>query len=518
MTIPPREDAIYGDDEYIIDEMKRVENELNDRIAQVQNTANTTGLDTVLAETLHKRLADATTHLTSGANTALVNIDAARDRMAISENSAGRTSSINTGIGAAASSPAAQLGRTMATSGRISPHMAAGPLTAGPVQSGGAQPGSMQSGAAQPGSMQSGAAQPGSMHTSAGGTSPAPATAAVGHSVPATPMRNGAYVPPQARPMPDDYAQRLGGRTPDMADPRMQQARQAQLAQVQAQREQQDRLAESQRAQREALLSQESRERAAERESKVDSAKDDDKLQEVLKEWRNEVSQMDAEHQEEVLDHAGDTVSREEAVEIIEEALADYYDDEGSSGGDGGVDAVEADGGAYSGGGGLEAAGSVGMDESEVSFDQVNMGTMDDETIHAYIEDALDLNGWTTDPAVREQVHNLMYNMAMHESGGNPNAANGWDSNAVGETQADGFPYQSSRGTWQTIPQTFATYHVEGTSNSIYDPQASAASSLAYMMDRYGFDPQTGAGVAEFGSNRGIDVNSGQSSGAYLGY
>lgn len=502
MTIPPREDAIYGDDEYIIDEMKRVENELNDRITQIQNTANTAGLDPVLAETLHKRLADATTHLTSGANTALVNIDAARDRMALSENSAGRTSSINTGIGAAASSPAAQLGRTMPTSGQISPHMAAGPLTAGPTQSGASQPGSMQ--------------------TSAGGMSPAPATtpatAASGHSVPATPMRNGAYVPPQARPMPADYAQRLGGRTPDVVDPRMQQARQAQLAQVQAQREQQARLAEAQRAQREALLSRESRERAAEREAKVDSAKDDDKLQEVLKEWRNEVSQMDAEHQEEVLDHAGDTVSREEAVEIIEEALADYYDDEGSSDGGDGVDAVEADGGAYSGGGGLEAAGSVGMDESEVSFDQVNMGTMDDETIHAYIEDALDLNGWTTDPAVREQVHNLMYHMAMHESGGNPNAANGWDSNAVGETQADGFPYQSSRGTWQTIPQTFATYHVEGTSNSIYDPQASAASSLAYMMDRYGFDPQTGAGVAEFGSNRGIDVNSGQSSGAYLGY
>ena len=146
------------------------------------------------------------------------------------------------------------------------------------------------------------------------------------------------------------------------------------------------------------------------------------------------------------------------------------------------------------------------------------MGTMDDGTIHAYIEDALDLNGWTTDPEIRQKLHYLMYNQAMHESGGNPNAANGWDSNAVGPTQHDGFPYQSSRGVWQTIPQTFATYHVEGTSNSIYDPQASAAAALAYMMDRYGLDPQTGAGIEEFAAARGIDVYSGHTTGAYVGY
>ena len=84
--------------------------------------------------------------------------------------------------------------------------------------------------------------------------------------------------------------------------------------------------------------------------------------------------------------------------------------------------------------------------------------------------------------------------------------------------QYDGYPAQSSRGTWQTIPETFATYHVEGTSNSIYDPQASAAAALAYMMDQYGMDPQTGAGIQEFASARGIDVNSGESGGGYFGY
>ena len=255
--------------------------------------------------------------------------------------------------------------------------------------------------------------------------------------------------------------------------------------------------------------------REAEREAKVAKAERDERLQEVLKEWRNEVSQMDAEHQEQVLDEAGDTVSREEAVKIIEEALGDYYANEAPVDG---VDPVAADGGAYAGGGALPPAGSIGMAEGDVSFANVNMGVMDEATAHAYIEDALDLNGWTTDPNIRSQVHNLMYLQMQHESGGNPNAANGWDVNAKGPVQSDGFPYQSSRGPWQTIPQTFAAYHVEGTSNSIYDPQASAAAALAYMMDRYGFDPQTGAGVAEFGANRGIDVNSGRSSGAYIGY
>ena len=551
-------DYIHGDDEDIIAEMKQVEAELNDRIDEVRSTANTAGLDPALARTLYDRLNQATTHLSSGADTAMHNINAARERMAIGEQGAGRVNSINTSIGSGPVMPqAVTQGRNYASG--ISGHQQVRPTgvqrapQAGPVTRG-RGPAPQQ------------VTQPAQTHVTSGGhtpQSPTPSQPAprMNHTIPSTPMRGGAFVPPVPSGMPNDYATRLAERqaqaqqatqAADATRAQREQARQAQRAQVEQQREKQQQLLANQRAEREAEMEKrtaelekqreeqqqaladkqaereaareqavrEAEERAAareaEREAKVAKAERDERLQEVLKEWRNEVSQMDAEHQEQVLDEAGDTVTREEAVKIIEEALGDYYANEAPP--VDGVDPVAADGGAYAGGGALPPAGSVGMPEGDVSFANVNMGVMDEATIAAYVEDAMDLNGWTTDPNVRAQVHNLMYNMAMHESGGNPNAANGWDSNAIGPVQGDGFPYQSSRGPWQTIPQTFATYHVDGTSNSIYDPQASAAAALAYMMDRYGFDPQTGAGVAEFGANRGIDVTSGRSSGAYIGY
>ena len=553
-------DYIHGDDEDIIAEMKQVEAELNDRIDEVRSTSNTAGLDPALARTLYDRLNQATTHLSSGADTAMHNITAARERMAIAEQGAGRVNSINTSIGSGPVMPqAVAQGRNYGSG--ISQHQQVRPTgvqrtrQSGPV-SAGRGPAPQQ------------VTQPAQTRTTAGGYTPQPQpqaptqpTPRMDHTIPSTPMRNGAFVPPVPSGMPDNYAARLAERQAqaqqatqdaDAARAQREQARHAQRAQVEQQREKQQQLLANQRAEREAAMekrtaelekqreeqqqaladkqaereaareqaAREAEERAAareaEREAKVAKAERDERLQEVLKEWRNEVSQMDAEHQEQVLDEAGDTVSREEAVKIIEEALGDYYANEAPP--VDGVDPVAADGGAYAGGGALPPAGSIGMAEGDVSFANVNMGVMDEATAHAYIEDALDLNGWTTDPNIRSQVHNLMYMQMQHESGGNTNAANGWDVNARGPIQSDGFPYQSSRGPWQTIPQTFAAYHVEGTSNSIYDPQASAAAALAYMMDRYGFDPQTGAGVAEFGANRGIDVNTGRSSGAYIGY
>ena len=559
-------DYIHGDDEDIIAEMKQVEAELNDRIDEVRSTSNTAGLDPALARTLYDRLNQATTHLSSGADTAMHNITAARERMAIAEQGAGRVNSINTSIGSGPVMPqAVAQGRNYASG--ISGHQQVRPTgvqrtrQAGPV-SRGRGPAPQQVTQPQPASQYT--PQPAQTRTSAGGYTPqAPAQPAprMDHTIPSTPMRNGAFVPPVPSGMPDNYAARLAERqaqaqqatqAADAARAQRERAREAQRTQVEQQREKQQQLLANQRAEREAEMekraselekqraeqqqaledkqaereaareqtAREAEERAAareaEREAKVAKAERDERLQEVLKEWRNEVSQMDAEHQEQVLDEAGDTVTREEAVKIIEEALGDYYANEAPP--VDGVDPVAADGGAYAGGGALPPAGSIGMAEGDVSFANVNMGVMDEATAHAYIEDALDLNGWTTDPNVRAQVHNLMYMQMMHESGGNTNAANGWDSNSIGPVQSDGFPYQSSRGPWQTIPQTFAAYHVEGTSNSIYDPQASAAAALAYMMDRYGFDPQTGAGVAEFGARRGIDVNTGRSSGAYIGY
>lgn len=63
---------------------------------------------------------------------------------------------------------------------------------------------------------------------------------------------------------------------------------------------------------------------------------------------------------------------------------------------------------------------------------------------------------------------------------------NDYDSNAVGAYQSDGHRFQCSRGGWQCIPQTFAANHQAGTSYQIYDPVASVAAAMNYVMKRYG--------------------------------
>ncbi|MFZ5890748.1 MAG: hypothetical protein ACOY0T_06820, partial [Myxococcota bacterium] len=99
------------------------------------------------------------------------------------------------------------------------------------------------------------------------------------------------------------------------------------------------------------------------------------------------------------------------------------------------------------------------------------------------------------------------------ESSGDPNACNVWDSNAKtppgfkkvkdfgngytrqGRIKLNGRPthFQCSRGIVQCIPQTFARHHARGTSRNIYDPVASIASSMRYVLSRYN--------VAKDGSN-----------------
>jgi phage-related protein len=64
------------------------------------------------------------------------------------------------------------------------------------------------------------------------------------------------------------------------------------------------------------------------------------------------------------------------------------------------------------------------------------------------------------------------------ESGGNPNAINLTDSNAIA-----GHP---SKGLMQVIDGTFALYHVAGTSSNIYDPLANIAAGLNYAKNIYG--------------------------------
>lgn len=225
------------------------------------------------------------------------------------------------------------------------------------------------------------------------------------------------------------------------------------------------------------------------------------------------MSQMNYPSQLQTLDQAaqvqqshpgGEEVAPEEIETIIKEMMAD--DSTSIDTGDG--ELAES--------GGLGESQPSGLSVDEVSYDKMSVDTLDKEQIRSYALDACDLNG-VTDPDAREKIANVMTAQAMHESGGNTNAGNGWDSNAVGEQQVDGLPAQSSRGPWQTIPETFAAHHMEGTSNSIYDPQASAAAALNYMMDRYGVG-RDGSGIDEFAATRGIDPSTGESSGGYIGY
>ncbi|MFI5530545.1 hypothetical protein ACIA8O_18585 [Kitasatospora sp. NPDC051853] len=103
-----------------------------------------------------------------------------------------------------------------------------------------------------------------------------------------------------------------------------------------------------------------------------------------------------------------------------------------------------------------------------------------------YINKTLDLMG-VTDPQARANWMRGLLTMTGRESSYNSMPlVNDWDSNAHGPKVGDGFPQNCSRGPWQTIPSTFAAHHQPGTSTNIYDPVASCAAAMNYVMDRYG--------------------------------
>lgn len=146
-----------------------------------------------------------------------------------------------------------------------------------------------------------------------------------------------------------------------------------------------------------------------------------------------------------------------------------------------------------------EPSDAGALDVGEVTYEKdPENATLSDEEMAGVINDALDANGISDDPEVREKWAGVMEYIGQNEANNVVNAANGWDSNAVGATQEDGFPAQSSRGIWQCIPGTFAANHVAGTSTSIYDPTASCAASVNYLINKYNCDPETGAGLDEF--------------------
>ncbi|MCK0441106.1 transglycosylase SLT domain-containing protein [Gordonia alkaliphila] len=177
------------------------------------------------------------------------------------------------------------------------------------------------------------------------------------------------------------------------------------------------------------------------------------------------------------------------------------------SGGGGG------EGGAPGGGSNVASFGEVSnkgaLSVDEVVIQKTGAGVLSKEETDAVILKALEANG-ITDREAQARWLPTMRNVIEHESTRNPDAGNGYDSNAVGERQGDGLPAKSSRGLAQTIPSTFAAYHVQGTSTNIYDPVASVAASVNYISHRYGGGVKDGTTLGDFNAVR--------SGGSYVGY
>ncbi|ORW00148.1 MULTISPECIES: transglycosylase SLT domain-containing protein [Mycobacterium] len=148
------------------------------------------------------------------------------------------------------------------------------------------------------------------------------------------------------------------------------------------------------------------------------------------------------------------------------------------------------------------AGGHQPLSISGIDFRQTGLNApLTKSQLVAVIDKALDNNGISRDPQVRAHWRDIMYNQGMRESSGVPDAVNHEDSNAVGPIQADGARLNCSRGLWQTTAETFARYHVGGTSNNIYDPVANASASVAYQMAGHGIGAD-GNGLAHYHAQR----------------
>ena len=179
-------------------------------------------------------------------------------------------------------------------------------------------------------------------------------------------------------------------------------------------------------------------------------------------------------------------ISKKDLMELIEKAQDGNTADSTADG-----KTIESKGSHY---GKLSNKGALSTNEVDLRPIQ-NAKLSRDEYLRV-IDKALENNGITSSEAKAKWVPMLEARL-LQESGGQIAAVNKWDSNAVGEIQADGAPAQSSRGLLQTIPSTFAANHVAGTSTNIYDPEANASAAIRYMMNRYNISAD-GSGVDTF--------------------
>ena len=179
-------------------------------------------------------------------------------------------------------------------------------------------------------------------------------------------------------------------------------------------------------------------------------------------------------------------ISKKDLMELIEKAQDGNTADNTADG-----KTIESKGSHY---GKLSNKGALST--SEVDLRPIQNAKLSRDEYLRVIDKALENNGVTSSEAKAKWVPMLEARL-LQESGGQVAAVNKWDSNAVGEIQADGAPAQSSRGLVQTIPSTFAANHVPGTSTNIYDPEANVSAGIRYMMNRYNISAD-GSGVDTF--------------------
>ena len=117
------------------------------------------------------------------------------------------------------------------------------------------------------------------------------------------------------------------------------------------------------------------------------------------------------------------------------------------------------------------SSSSSSSDSSSSSSDSSSSGYADD--LDGWINQAIAIladNGYTVS-------YNAIYETAMNESSGDPNAENGWDSNAAAGTP--------SIGLMQVIQPTFDAYALSGY-DDIWNPVDNIIAAAIYAQDTYG--------------------------------
>ena len=140
-------------------------------------------------------------------------------------------------------------------------------------------------------------------------------------------------------------------------------------------------------------------------------------------------------------------------------------------GGDGG-----GGGGDFSGGGGGDGGGGGGGGLGPSGGPPSGGGPAPQGQVKEWIDEAMQIlqaNGVDTSKMSESDIWAII----QHESGGNPNAINLWDSNAKA-----GHP---SKGLMQCIDSTFNSYKLPGHDN-IYNPVDNIIAGVRYSISRYG--------------------------------